>query len=101
MTRVLRYRIIPLIAIIALMSFLFYAAAGFFLQDRLVTDEVGLMLQKSLQGTGLQLTIGKIHWAGINRITATKFIFQDLHHHSHPISGKTDSGKTGFVCFHQ
>jgi hypothetical protein len=67
------------------MGFLFYATAGFFLQDRLITAEVGLLLQKNIQKSGLKISIGRIHWAGINNITATKIVLKDVHNHSIPL----------------
>jgi Uncharacterized protein conserved in bacteria len=70
---------------VIIVGFLFYAATGFFLQDRFITAKMAAALQKSFQGTGLHISIGRAHWAGINRIQASRVVFRDAFDNSIPI----------------
>lgn len=84
MVKALPTRFVFVTALIMIMGFLFYATAGFFLQDHLITAKVVSSLQRSLQGTGLRITIGNVHWAGFNRIQATRIILRDMRDSSIP-----------------
>jgi autotransporter translocation and assembly factor TamB len=91
LVRTLQNRMILGVALIAIMGFLFYTAVQFFLPDRLITHEVVLVLQRSLRKTGLKINIGKVHWAGLNRIQATRISLLDAQNHSIPYQvGKID-----------
>ncbi|HBE76479.1 MAG TPA: hypothetical protein DDW65_01665 [Firmicutes bacterium] len=91
MVRTVQNKMILGIALIAAMGFLFYTAAQFFLPDRVITHEVVLVLQKSLGKTGLKISIGRVHWAGLNRIRATQISLRDAQNRSIPYQvGKID-----------
>lgn len=65
-----------------ILGFLFYATAGFFMQDRWIASRVRAELQSDF--IGVKIIIKKINWDGINGISATHVVFQDIQDGSIP-----------------
>jgi autotransporter translocation and assembly factor TamB len=65
-------------AVIAVTSVLLYNLPFLLLQDRLLTREVGKKLRKNLAEYGLNVDIGKIHWAGGGKFEADVVSLNEL-----------------------
>ncbi len=82
MVKTVRNKIILLTALTMILGFLFYATAGFFVQDRWIASRVRAELQSDF--IGVKIIIKKVRWDGINGISATGVVFQDVQDGSIP-----------------
>ncbi len=86
MVKMVRNKIILLTALTMILGFLFYATAGFFMQDRWIASRVRAELQSDF--IGVKIIIKKVRWDGINGISATHVVFQDVQDGSIPFQCK-------------
>ena len=81
-----RNKIILLTTLVMIVGFLFYATAGFFMQDHWIAARLRSELQSDF--IGVKIIIKKVRWDGINGISASQVVFQDIHDHSIPFRCK-------------
>lgn len=86
MIKIARNKIIILSAFAMIAGFLFYATAGFFMQDHWIAARVKSELESDF--IGVNIIIKKVRWDGINGISATQVVFQDIHDRSIPFQCK-------------
>ncbi|HBF37502.1 MAG TPA: hypothetical protein DDW50_09300, partial [Firmicutes bacterium] len=82
LVKIVSNKIILLTALVMIMGFLFYATAGFFMQDRWITARLTSELQSDF--IGVKINIKKVRWDGISGISATQIVFRDVRDGSVP-----------------